>query len=67
MGLPAWAWTFIAVSVTITWVILNAIDAASQSYAVDPGLHIVMGSVAGATGASGYAASKRNGGGDDRG
>lgn len=52
--LPAWAWTWICLSVTATWILLNVIDAFSTTYAVDAQLHIVMGLVAGGAGASGY-------------
>lgn len=57
--LPAWAWTSIAVSVTATWIVLNLIDAFSQSYSVDPGMHVVMGAVAGASGMGGFLQGKR--------
>lgn len=52
--LPAWAWTTISVSVAATWIALNIIDAVSTSYEVGQGVHSVMGTVTGATGASAY-------------
>lgn len=52
-SLPAWAWTWICLSVTGTWVLLNLIDAFSVNYEVSASLHTVMGLVAGGAGASG--------------
>ncbi len=48
--LPTWAWLFIAVGVTSTWILLNIVDAFSATYTLDAGAHIVMGAVVGATG-----------------
>jgi hypothetical protein len=47
--LPAWVYTFIAVSVTAVWVTLNAIDPFLSGYKVNPELHIVMGALVGAS------------------
>lgn len=45
--LPTWAYTFIAVGLTATWIVLNLLDPLLNGYTVDPGMHIVMGSLVG--------------------
>lgn len=40
--------TFIAVAVTLTWVALSVIDAASSHYSTPTEVHAIMGLVAGA-------------------
>lgn len=47
-ALPAWVFTFIAVSITVVWVVLNVLDPLLSDYKVDPQLHIVMGALVGA-------------------
>lgn len=46
--MPGWVYTFIAVSVTVTWLLANAV-AALQGTHVDVEIHLIMGSVVGAT------------------
>lgn len=40
--------TFIAVSVTLTWIALSVMDAASSNYSTPTEVHAIMGLVAGA-------------------
>jgi hypothetical protein len=46
--LPPWVYTFIAVSVTVIWVLAN-VKGFLQGTEVDPQIHYVMGGVVGAS------------------
>ena len=46
--MPAWVYTFIAVSVTVTWLLANLVAVVHNGH-VDTEIHLIMGSVVGAT------------------